>query len=154
MKMEDGAGYVRSLDRYKQPLRFATCLRMLGALAEVSCSVSDSQRTLYARIRADSSFSFRFVHQNIDSIELRCLLKWFRIAQCSRTKKVVSSVECRTEQCPRSCMSLHPTALSHEQTLSTGFANTVHRPWFVFLDLDVLLRPTRITPLIKEGFSG
>ena len=53
MKMEDGEGYVRSLGRYKQPLRFATRLRMLGALVEVSCFVSDSQRTLHARIGAD-----------------------------------------------------------------------------------------------------
>ena len=51
MKIEDGAGYVRSLDRYKQPLKFATCLRMLRALAEVSCFVSDSQRRRHARIR-------------------------------------------------------------------------------------------------------
>ena len=75
-------------------------------------------------------------------------------ADCSRTKKVVSSVGCRTEPCSRSRMSLFPTALFHEQTLSTGFADTVHRPRFVFLDLDVLLRPTRIAPLDKDGFLG
>lgn len=51
-------------------------------------------------------------------------------------------------------MSLLPTAHSNEQTLSTGFGDTLHRPQLVFLDLDVLLGPTRIAPLNIGGFSG
>ena len=60
----------------------------------------------------------------------------------------------QNKPCSRSRMCLFPTAIFNEQTLSTGFADTVHRPWFVFLDLDVLLRPTRITPLNKDDSSG